>query len=146
MGIHTALDTNGYFGDRLSDDDLEAVNLVLLDLKTWDPERHRQLTGMDVAPTLEFARRLAARKRPIWVRFVLVPGLTDDRGGHREDRQLRRRARQRGAGRRAALPPDGPLQVERLGIEYTLDDVEPPSADLIERTLAIFRAEGLKAY
>ena len=78
MGIHTALDTNGYYGDRLTDDELEAIDLVLLDIKTWDPERHKQLTGMDVAPTLEFARRLAARKRPIWVRYVLVPGLTDD--------------------------------------------------------------------
>ena len=41
-------------------------------------EKHRDLTGKDIGPTLDFARRLAARKRPIWVRFVLVPGLTDD--------------------------------------------------------------------
>src|SRR5690349_1818093 len=78
MGIHTALDTNGYYGDRLDDDDLDQIDLVLLDLKTWDPERHRELTGMDNGPTLQFARRLAERKRPIWVRYVLVPGLTDD--------------------------------------------------------------------
>jgi pyruvate formate lyase activating enzyme len=78
MGVHTALDTNGYFGERLSDEELEVVSLVLLDIKAWDPERHRRVTGMDVAPTLEFARRLAARKRPMWLRFVLVPGWTDD--------------------------------------------------------------------
>jgi pyruvate formate lyase activating enzyme len=78
MGIHTALDTNGYFGERLSDAELEAIDLVLLDIKSWDPERHKRLTGMDVAPTLEFARRLAARKRPMWLRFVLVPGYSDD--------------------------------------------------------------------
>jgi pyruvate formate lyase activating enzyme len=78
MGIHTALDSNGYYGDRLSDAELETIDLVLLDLKTWDPARHRALTGMDVAPTLEFARRLAARRRPIWVRYVLVPRLTDN--------------------------------------------------------------------
>jgi pyruvate formate lyase activating enzyme len=80
MGIHTALDTNGYYGDRLSDDELEAIDLVLLDIKCWDSERHRKLTGVDVGPTLEFARRVAARKRPVWLRFVLVPGLTDDPG------------------------------------------------------------------
>ena len=73
MGIHTALDTNGYYGDRLSDAELETIDLVLLDLKTWDPERHKQLTGVDNAATLAFARRLAARRRPIWVRYVLVP-------------------------------------------------------------------------
>ena len=59
MGIHTALDTNGYYGDRLSDEELEEISLVLLDIKCWDPERHRRLTGMDIEPTLEFARRLA---------------------------------------------------------------------------------------
>ena len=75
MGIHTALDTNGYYGERLTDDELERIDLVLLDIKTWDPERHRRLTGMDVGPTLEFARRLAARKRKVWLRYVLVPGL-----------------------------------------------------------------------
>jgi pyruvate formate lyase activating enzyme len=78
LGIHTALDSNGYYGDRLSDADLEQISLVLLDIKTWDPERHRRLTGMDNGPTLAFARRLASRKRPMWLRFVLVPGLTDN--------------------------------------------------------------------
>src|SRR6185436_7584075 len=79
MGVHTALDTNGYYGDRLSDADLGVVDLVLLDIKAWDPERHRRLTGMDVDATLAFARRLADRRRPVWVRYVLVPGLTDER-------------------------------------------------------------------
>ena len=63
MGIHTALDTNGSLGGRLSDAELEQIDLVLLDIKMWDPERHRQLTGMDNAPTLDFARRLAERRR-----------------------------------------------------------------------------------
>ena len=74
MGVHTALDTNGYYGDRFSDADLDDIDLVLLDIKAWDPERHRRLTGMDVGPTLTFARRLAARRRPVWVRYVLVQG------------------------------------------------------------------------
>ena len=64
MGIHTALDTNGYFGDRLSDAELEAIDLVLLDIKAWDPERHRHLTGMEVGPTLDFrAAPRRSRKR-----------------------------------------------------------------------------------
>src|SRR5262245_51084128 len=78
MGIHTTLDSNGYYGARLSDADLDVVDLVMLDLKAWDPDRHKRLTGMDVAPTLEFARRLAARKLPMWIRYVLVPGVSDD--------------------------------------------------------------------
>src|SRR5688572_16575916 len=78
MGIHTALDTNGELGGRLSDQELTLVDLVLLELKSWDPEHHLRLTGRQIGPTLDFARRLADRKRPVWVRFVLVPGLTDD--------------------------------------------------------------------
>ena len=62
-GIHTTLDTNGYYGARLTDDELGLIDLVMLDIKTWNPERHQRLTGMDVGPTLEFARRLGARNR-----------------------------------------------------------------------------------
>ena len=95
MGIHTALDTNGGLGSRLSDEELEHIDLVLLDIKTWDPERHLKLTGQDIGPTLEFARRLAARKRPIWLRFVLVPGLTDDMNDSCSDRKVCCRTRKR---------------------------------------------------
>src|SRR6187399_979274 len=66
MGIHTALDTNGYYGDKVTDAELEHIDLVMLDIKAWDPALHKRLTGMENAPTLEFARRLAARRRPIW--------------------------------------------------------------------------------
>src|SRR5262245_65907889 len=78
MGVHTAIETNGYLGDRLSDAELDQIDLVLLGLKSWG-ERHQDLTGKDIGPTLDFARRLAARKKPIWVRFVLVSGLTGDK-------------------------------------------------------------------
>jgi pyruvate formate lyase activating enzyme len=78
MGVHTAIETNGYLGARLSDYELDQIDLVLLGLKSWG-EQHQHLTGKEISPTLDFARRLAARKRPIWVRFVLVPGLTDDK-------------------------------------------------------------------
>src|SRR3954470_6558117 len=78
MGIHTAIETNGYFGNRLSDAELDTIDLVMLGIKAWDPARHRALTGKEIEPTLAFARRLAARRQPIWIRFVLVPGLTDD--------------------------------------------------------------------
>src|SRR6476646_8523012 len=80
MGVHTALATNGYYGDRIADSDLDVIDQLLLDIQAWDPERHRRLTGMDVGATLTFARRLAAGRRPVWVRYVLVPGLTDDFG------------------------------------------------------------------
>src|SRR5215470_7927517 len=140
MGIHTALDTNGYYGERLSDAELETADLVLLDLKGWDPERHRRLTGMDIAPTLAFARRLAARKRPVWVRFVLVPGLTD-----RAEDVAAVAAFAGGLGnveRVDVLPfhQMGRFKWRELGMEYELDQVEPPSAAAVEEVSSAFRS------
>ena len=88
MGIHTALDTNGHLGDRLTDRELKTIDLVLLDIKTWDPEHHKNITGKEVGPTLDFALRLAKQKRPVWLRFVLVPGLTDDKKDIRQIAEL----------------------------------------------------------
>jgi pyruvate formate lyase activating enzyme len=146
MGIHTALDTNGSLGDRLADSELEVIDLVLLDIKTWDPERHRRLTGMDVGPVLDFARRLADRRRPVWLRFVLVPGLTDD---PEDIARIARFASGLGNVERVDVLPFhqmGRFKWKKLGLEYTLDDVEPPTAEAVERACAQFRAVGLKAY
>ena len=145
MGIHTALDTNGSLGNRLSNEELGQIDLVLLDLKTWDPERHLKLTGRDVGPTLDFARRLAARKRSVWLRFVLVPGLTDDVD---DISQIARFSAALGNIERVQVLPFhqmGRFKWKELGLSYTLQDVAPPSSDLIERTCAVFRAEGLAA-
>jgi pyruvate formate lyase activating enzyme len=146
LGIHTALDTNGYYGDKLSDAELDTIDLVLLDVKTWDPDRHRHLTGMEVGPTLEFARRLAARRRPIWLRFVLVPGLTDDPVDI--GAIARFTATLDNVDRVDVLPFHqlGKYKWKQLGIEYTLRDVEPPSHEAVERARDIFAAEGLTAY
>ena len=146
MGIHTALDTNGYYGDRLSDAEIEAADLVLLDLKGWDPERHRRFTGMEIGPTLAFARRLAALRRPVWVRFVLVPGWTDD---PEEIEGVARFAASVGNVERVDVLPFhqmGRFKWKTLGLDYELDDVQPPSAEAVERACAAFRSVGLKAY
>jgi pyruvate formate lyase activating enzyme len=146
MQVHTALDTNGYYGDRLSDAELETIDLVLLDIKAWDNERHRRLTGMDVGPTLDFARRLAARRRPVWLRFVLVPGLTEDPD---DVAQIASFVGSLGNVERVDVLPFhqlGQYKWARLGLDYQLGDCRPPSHELVERTCAIFRAAGLKAY
>jgi pyruvate formate lyase activating enzyme len=146
MGVHTALDTNGFYGDRLSDADLKTIDLVLLDIKAWDPERHKHLTGMDVAPTLAFAKRLAARKRPVWLRYVLVPGLTDDL----EDiAHIAKFAAGLGNVERVDVLPFhqmGRFKWGQLGIPYALEDTEPADQDLVERVCGVFRAAGLTAY
>lgn len=146
LGIHTALDTNGFYGERLHDDELQHIDLVLLDIKTWDPLRHKALTGMDNGPTLEFARRLAARKRPTWLRYVLVPDLTDDID---DIRNVARFVASLGNVERVDVLPFhqmGKFKWAKLDIPYTLADTQPPDNDLVHRAVEVFRAEGLKAW
>jgi len=145
MGVHTCIETNGYIGERLADDELSAVDLIMLGLKTWGDEKHRRLTGKEMTPTLNFARRLAAHKRPMWVRFVLVPGLTDDED---DMKQIGQFAASLGTVERLEVLPFhqlGKFKWERLGIDYTLEKVAAPSPEAIERACEIFRAEGLNA-
>jgi pyruvate formate lyase activating enzyme len=101
---------------------------------------------MDNAPTLAFARRLAERKRPMWLRYVLVPGLTDDK----EDiNQTAHFVAGLGNCERVDVLPFhqmGRYKWKELGLDYKLESVEPPSVDLVERICGIFRSVGLKAY
>jgi len=146
MGVHTALDTNGYLGERLSDEELEQIDLVLLDIKSWDRERHLHLTAKEVGPTLDFARRLSQRKRPIWLRYVLVPGLTDDEN---EIGQIAAFAAGLGNVERVDVLPFhqmGRHKWQKLGLNYALDEVRPPTNEVVDRTCEQFRAVGLKAY
>ena len=146
MGVHTALDTNGYYGDKLSDADLEKIDLVLLDVKSWDPERHRTLTGVEIAPTLAFARRLAERRRPVWLRYVLVPGLTDN---FDDIGNVASFAAGLGNVQRVDVLPFhqmGKYKWQSLGLPYKLADVEPPDLETVEWACTVFRTAGLNAY
>lgn len=144
-GVHTALDTNGFFGDRLSDADLAAIDLVLLDIKSWEPATHRRVTGVEIAPVLRFARRLAEMGKPAWVRFVVVPGLTDEPanvGGLADFVATLPNVE------RVELLPFhqmGRAKWQSLGLSYPLE--QTPSADeaVLERARAIFRERGLAA-
>jgi pyruvate formate lyase activating enzyme len=145
MGVHTVIETNGFYGDRLADAELDAIDLVMLGIKTWDPERHRSLTGQPIDATLAFARRLALRRKPIWVRFVLVPGLTDDLG---DIAKIAEFAAGLGNVERVEVLPFhqlGRFKWERLGLRYALEHVEPPSAEAVEQAVSVFGSAGLKA-
>ncbi|MDO6388023.1 MULTISPECIES: pyruvate formate-lyase-activating protein [unclassified Uliginosibacterium] len=143
MGIHTCLDTNGYLGDRLSDADLSQIDLFLLDLKSWDPETHLKVTAKQVEPVLNFARRLAARGRPMWVRFVLVPGHTDAPDNIKGVAAF---AASLGNVERVDVLPFhqlGRFKWEQLGMKYELTDTPTPKPEETEAVKAVFRAYGL---
>jgi pyruvate formate lyase activating enzyme len=144
-GLHTALDTQGYFGDRLSDEDLESIDLVLLDVKLFDPVGYRQLTGVELAPTLAFAERLARMNKPIWLRYVFVPGYTD---AEKDVRNLAAWAAGLGNIERVDVLPFhqlGQHKWDELGLTYKLAAVEPPSDTAVQKAREIFLSLGLKA-
>lgn len=143
MGIHTCLDTNGYLGERLSDEDLSQIDLFLLDIKSWDPETHLRVTAKQVEPVLNFARRLAARGRPMWVRFVLVPGHTDAPDNVQGVAAF---AASLGNVERVDVLPFhqlGRFKWEQLGMKYELTDTPTPKPEETEAAKAIFRSYGL---
>ena len=143
--VKRSIETNGYLGGRLTDEELKHIDLVLLGLKSWG-ERHQDLTGKEIGPTLEFARRLAAKKRPIWIRFVLVPGLTD---GKEIVSPIAQFAASLGNVERVEVLPFhqmGRYKWEKLGLGYTLNDVQPPTNEMVETACEVFRAEGLQAF
>jgi pyruvate formate lyase activating enzyme len=146
MGVHTAIETNGFFADRLTDDELATIDLVILDMKAFSVDRHKQVTGgRDNQEVLSFARRLAKLKRPTWLRYVLVPGLTDIA---EEIDALARFGASLGVIERVEILPFhqmGKYKWERLGLDYQLSDTEPPTHDAVARAVAVFRSAGLDA-
>ncbi|MEO0515511.1 MAG: pyruvate formate-lyase-activating protein [Planctomycetota bacterium] len=144
LGLHTALDTNGYLGDRLTDDDLDAIDLMLLDLKAFSPEHHRTVTGFDNADILAFARRLAERGRPTWVRYVLVPGLTD---GADDIAALAEFVAPMANVERVEVLPFHQMGRDKwreLGQAYPLEATPAATVDQAEQARAIFRQAGCR--
>jgi pyruvate formate lyase activating enzyme len=145
-GVHTALDTNGFLGDRLTDSELELVDLVLLDIKAISFDLHKRLTSQSNEPVLAFARRLAALRRPIWVRFVLVPEWTDEVG---EIEKIAGFAASLGNVERVDVLPFhqlGKFKWESLGMDYMLREAKPPAREKVADTVARFRARGLNSH
>src|SRR5690554_4626508 len=146
LGIHTAIDTSGFLGSSCSDEMLDNLDLVLLDIKSGDPETYRKVTGRPLQPTLDFGQRLAERGIETWVRFVLVPGLTDDVDN--VAKAAEHAANISSVSRVEVLPfhQMGTDKWESLGIRYELADTRPPEPELVERVREQFRARGLMTF
>lgn len=146
MGIHTAIDTSGFLGRNASEELLDNVDLVLLDIKSGDPDTYKRTTGRELAPTLEFAERLAERGIETWIRFVLVPGLTD------ADANIRPITEWvpgwPNVSRVEVLPfhQMGRDKWAELGMRYELGDTKPPTAERTEEVRDMFRAKGITTF
>nr|WP_246071711.1 pyruvate formate-lyase-activating protein [Miniimonas arenae] len=146
MGIHTALDTSGFLGANASDELLADVDLVLLDVKSGLPDTYKRTTGRELAPTLTFGRRLSALGIETWIRFVLVPGLTD--ADENIAPIVEYAASLESVSRVEVLPfhQMGRAKWEEIGMRYELGDTKPPTVERTEQVRDMFRAAGLTTY
>lgn len=144
LGIHTTLDTSGYVLIDAAKPVLEYTDLVLLDIKSYKPDLYRKVTSVSIEPTLKFAKYLQEIKKPTWVRFVLVPNLTDPVENIKGLAEFI--ATLDNVEQVEVLPfhQMGIYKWEQLGYEYQLKDATPPSPELIAKTIHIFQSYGLK--
>jgi pyruvate formate lyase activating enzyme len=145
MGLHTAIETSGFLGDRADERYLANLDMVLLDIKSSDPDTYRKVTGRDLAPTLRFAERLNTLGKPAWVRFTLVPGVTDDPAN--VDGIARFVAPMKNVQWVEVQPFHqlGEFKWKAMKLDYKLAATSQPTPELINRVIEQFRAAGCNA-
>jgi pyruvate formate lyase activating enzyme len=146
LGLHTCMDTSGRLGDRFTDAELMDIDLNLLDIKSGDPATYEKVTRQPLQPTLDYARRLSSLGRPMWVRFVLVPGLTDGVDNVEKVADICAGLKSLERVEILRFHQMGRDKWHKLGLEYPLENVEPPDAELSERVRGQFRSRGLTVY
>ena len=139
-GIHTTLDTSGQpwkKGETKFDELLAVTDLVMLDIKEIENEAHKELTGVTNANIIEFARYLSDIGKPMWIRHVLVPGVTDSEESLRETKEFVDSLKT--VQKVEILPYHslGKSKWEKLGIDYPLGDTPAPTDREIKSAEAI---------
>lgn len=138
-GIHTAVDTSGHLLNGKVKAALEQTDLVLLDIKHIDPDKYLKLTGKALAPTLRFIDYLTGVGKPIWARYVLVPGYSDDEA---DLNQWAEYVSTLPTVERVDILPFHQMGIhkwEQMGAKYELKQVTPPSREDVKRAEAIFK-------
>ena len=146
-GIHTVIDTAGQPFTREDpffskfQELMRLTDLLLLDVKHIDPVEHRKLTGRPNDNILDLFRYLSDTGKPVWIRYVLVPGITD--GGEVLRRTRGFIASLKNVEKVEVLPYHsmGAYKWKALGIPYSLEGVEPPDAESVNRAERILRGE-----
>lgn len=143
-GIHTVVDTSGYiFNDRVKEV-LEYVDLVLLDIKSINPDTYKDLTGVELENTLKFAEYLNSIGKPVWIRHVVVPGITDKK--ENLEKLANYVSKLKNVEKVELLPFHqlGTHKWEEMNLEYPLKDVKEPTASEMKEARQIFRDKGIE--
>lgn len=137
--IHTALDTSGFVFNDTVTSILDYVDLVLLDIKNYDPKQYKVITGVELAPSLRFLDLLEERNIATWIRYVLVPNLSDN---YENIEELSKFLQPKNNIEKIELLPFhkmGEYKWEELGIKYSLTATPEPSVSQVEKATSILR-------
>ena len=144
QGIHTALDTSGITFNANDENSVQKhkkllnyTDLVLLDIKHIDADKHKEITGHSNKNTLGFARFLSDNGTPVWIRHVLVPNLTDDDNSLYKLKEFINGLNT--VQKVEVLPYHtmGEVKYEKLGICYPLQGTQPPTKERVENARKI---------
>jgi pyruvate formate lyase activating enzyme len=130
----------------MTDEEMMDIDLHLLDIKSGDPATYKKITNQPLQPTLDYAQRLSTLGRPMWVRFVLVPGLSDDFDNVEKVADFCAGLKSLERVEILRFHQMGRDKWHELGLAYPLENVEPPDAALSERVRGQFRNRGLTVY
>ncbi|MFZ5990111.1 MAG: pyruvate formate-lyase-activating protein [Bacillota bacterium] len=138
--IHTAIDTNGFHQTSSSNLDalLKYTDMVLLDIKHMNPEKHKKITGFSNNQVLDFAKYLNLKNVPTWIRYVVVPGLTDDEQGIKDLDSFIKGLSNIEKIELLPFHKMGEHKWKELGRIYNLSDTPPASASHMERVKMLF--------
>ena len=142
IGVHTALDTSGFVSIDKVRELLEYTDLVLLDIKHIDEVKHRRITGVENSKCREFAFYVSSKGIPIWIRYVLLTGFTDDEEDLEKTADFIKELKS--VEKIEVLPYHsmGAYKWDNLGYEYELKDVREPKAEEIKKAQEIL-SKGL---
>jgi pyruvate formate lyase activating enzyme len=144
MGLHTAIETSGFLGDGVDESYLSVLDLVLLDIKSSNPDTYKAVTARDLAPTLRFAERLAKMNKPVWVRFTLVPGHTDDPANVEGIAKFVAPMKNVEWVEVQPFHQLGEFKWKAMKLEYKNANTPTPTPDLIARVIEQFRTAGCR--
>jgi pyruvate formate lyase activating enzyme len=143
LNISIAIDTSGYVWNEAVKELIDISDIVLLDIKNYDPRVYETVTGVELAPTLRLLEYLRLNHINTWVRYVLVPGLTDNLDSIRKLSDHLKNYPNVSKIELLGFHKMGEFKWKELGLDYKLSDTKEPAKELLSEVKALFEQSGI---
>lgn len=140
--ISVAIDTSGFVWNDRVKELLAGTDIVLLDIKNFNPDTYRAITGVSLTPTLQLLNYLREQRKNTWIRYVLVPGLSDNLDSIQKLSEYLDDFPNISKIEILGFHKMGEYKWQELGLEYKLSDTKPPDRELLLKVKAILECNG----